>query len=494
VRAKFGLICSLVSCGGLRALAVLGAFGFALATPGNAAAQVDCSFSIHLDDAVSVGAIQYDLDYSGTGGDINGTGGSVDCTDLTSSIANFFDDDAGTVNAAYLSFAGFNGPTDLATCNMTAPSVPTGTDFVVTVSDATDPFTITLDSLPGASVTDISCTGGGSTTTTTLGGTTTTSTTSTTSTTFPGSPFCWVRISMTTNETLGSFQYELDYTGANGEFEGSGSGVTCENMVSGSISTMADNDMGTIGVAVISLSGFTGPTDITRCVWLPSGADPLAEDYAITIIDASDTGANPVIPSPLVEISDISCFAGTTTTTTSTSTTTTTLAPFCGDGVINLDDECDDGGGNSDTLPDTCRTDCTLPLCGDAVTDTGEGCDDGPGNSDVDADACRTDCTPAACGDSVVDSAEECDLGPGNNPEASNGCYDDCIEYMLCGDANADLRVTAPDAQQVLQAGVGLIEDCPLRRCDPSQDGVVTAGDAQRVLSGAVGLTSLDCE
>ncbi len=483
MRTKFGSICSLIG---------FGVAGLALATASDAAAQVDCSFSIHLDDAVAIGSIQYTLDYSGTGGDINGLGGDVECSDLTSSFVTFFDDDAGSVNAAYLSFTGFNGPTDMATCNMTAPIVPSAGDFSVVVSDAADPFTAPIDPLPVASVTDISCSGGAGSTTTTFGGTTTTSTTSTTSTTFPGSPFCWVRVSMTTNESLGSLQYDLDYSGASGEFEGSADSVTCENLVGGAISTMADDDVDTVGVAVISLSGFTGPTDVTRCVWLPSGADPVAGDYSITIVDASDTDAMPVIPQPTIEISDISCFAGPTTTTTST--TTTTLAPYCGDGMINLDDECDDGAGNSDALPDACRTDCTLPTCGDAVTDSGEGCDDGPGNSDSGADACRTDCTPATCGDSVVDTGEDCDLGAQNNPEASNGCYDDCSEFMLCGDANGDMNVTAPDAQQVLQAGVGLIADCPLERCDASQDGVVTAGDAHRVLAGAVGLLILDCE
>ena len=93
----------------------------------------------------------------------------------------------------------------------------------------------------------------------------------------------------------------------------------------------------------------------------------------------------------------------------------------------------------------------------------------------------------------MLDSGEECDLGPLNSPTAANGCYDDCAELFICGDANADMDVTASDAQQVLHAGVGLIADCVLERCDASQDGNVTAGDAQRVLSGALGLLSLDC-
>lgn len=436
MRKSFGSIYSVVC------------FGLVVGIAVDANAQLDCSFTIHLDDAVSVGSLQFDLDYSGTGGDLYGSGSSVECTDLTGSIATYVDDDAGSLNSAYVSFTGFHGPTGLARCNMSAPTIPSPTDFVVTVTDGSDPFATPLTPLPGASVTNISC-GGGSTTT---------STTSTTSTTFAGSPFCWVRVSMTTSESLGSLQYNLGYAGANGEFEGSANGVTCENLVPAAISTMADNDVANVGVALISLAGFTGPRDITRCVWLPYGADPVANDYTITVVDASDTLANPVVPMPTLEISDISCFAGPTTTTTST--TTTTLVPYCGDGMIDVDEGCDDAGGNSDTAPD----------------------------------ACRTDCTPAGCGDGVTDTDEECDLGLLNDPYGVNGCFDDCTELIICGDANADTNVTASDAQQVLQAGVGLIADCPLERCDASQDGNVTAGDAQRVLSGAVGLLTLNCQ
>ena len=52
---------------------------------------------------------------------------------------------------------------------------------------------------------------------------------------------------------------------------------------------------------------------------------------------------------------------------------------LCGDGVLDAGEACDDGGANSDTTPDACRTTCQLPSCGDAVTDAGEGCDDGDG-------------------------------------------------------------------------------------------------------------------
>ncbi|MCD6499407.1 MAG: hypothetical protein J7M25_14035 [Deltaproteobacteria bacterium] len=49
--------------------------------------------------------------------------------------------------------------------------------------------------------------------------------------------------------------------------------------------------------------------------------------------------------------------------------------PICGNGVVEGNEECDEGSNNSNTNPDACRADCTLPWCGDGVADSGEACD-----------------------------------------------------------------------------------------------------------------------
>ena len=51
--------------------------------------------------------------------------------------------------------------------------------------------------------------------------------------------------------------------------------------------------------------------------------------------------------------------------------------PFCGDGILDDGEVCDDGDLNSDQVKDVCRTNCTWFRCGDAVLDTDESCDDG---------------------------------------------------------------------------------------------------------------------
>src|SRR5262245_30920616 len=50
------------------------------------------------------------------------------------------------------------------------------------------------------------------------------------------------------------------------------------------------------------------------------------------------------------------------------------LVEYCGDGVVNGPELCDDGNTNNF---DACRNDCTLPFCGDGIVDAGESCDDG---------------------------------------------------------------------------------------------------------------------
>jgi len=85
-------------------------------------------------------------------------------------------------------------------------------------------------------------------------------------------------------------------------------------------------------------------------------------------------------------------------------------------------EECDAGRQNSDVLPDTCRTTCLSPWCGDGVTDVGEECDDG---NDVEDDRCSIDCKSPVCGDGLKEGDERCDDG---NTVNGDGCSSLCRE------------------------------------------------------------------
>jgi len=95
----------------------------------------------------------------------------------------------------------------------------------------------------------------------------------------------------------------------------------------------------------------------------------------------------------------------------------------CGDGLVTagLGEECDDGERNSDTAPDACRAaTCRRATCGDGVVDHDEECDDGNIDS---GDGCRGDCGKVEiCGDGIIDDGEQCDDGNANPRDGCGGC------------------------------------------------------------------------
>jgi cysteine-rich repeat protein len=94
-----------------------------------------------------------------------------------------------------------------------------------------------------------------------------------------------------------------------------------------------------------------------------------------------------------------------------------TRVPECGDGFVDVTEECDDG---NDTDDDECTNACTLPSCGDGILHDDEECDDG---NDTDDDGCTNACTLPSCGDGILQDGEECDDG---NTKNGDGCALDC--------------------------------------------------------------------
>jgi len=101
-------------------------------------------------------------------------------------------------------------------------------------------------------------------------------------------------------------------------------------------------------------------------------------------------------------------------------TCTGILPAVCGDGIVQLPEDCDDGVETA-----TCDDDCTFVRCGDLNTNeaAGEQCDDGcdkatPGdcqNPQDNFDGCTATCQNNVCGDGFVwVGQEECDVGSGS--------------------------------------------------------------------------------
>jgi cysteine-rich repeat protein len=73
--------------------------------------------------------------------------------------------------------------------------------------------------------------------------------------------------------------------------------------------------------------------------------------------------------------------------------------PECGNSIIELPEECDDGNPIDD---DACGNDCLVNVCGDGIVhpNNGEECDDG---NTINDDFCRNDCLLSFCGDGQLD-------------------------------------------------------------------------------------------
>ncbi|HUS68871.1 MAG TPA: OmpA family protein [Kofleriaceae bacterium] len=91
----------------------------------------------------------------------------------------------------------------------------------------------------------------------------------------------------------------------------------------------------------------------------------------------------------------------------------------CGDEIMAVEEECDDGNDSDD---DGCLTTCVEATCGDGFVN--EGAEDCDSEGEVTAD-CNGDCTGPTCGDGFFnDLAEECDISDPDHPDPF--CDDDC--------------------------------------------------------------------
>lgn len=126
-----------------------------------------------------------------------------------------------------------------------------------------------------------------------------------------------------------------------------------------------------------------------------SGEDP----------DDPSTGVSPTTETPTTDP------VPGTTGGTGSSGSSTVGEPFCGDGIVDPDEECDDGPQPSNT--GACTQMCKLAACGDGYVQEGvEQCDAGEANMDGYA-GCSLACTlNPRCGDGTLDpGVEQCDNG-----------------------------------------------------------------------------------
>lgn len=109
----------------------------------------------------------------------------------------------------------------------------------------------------------------------------------------------------------------------------------------------------------------------------------------------------------------------------------------CGDGYVNAaaGEECDQGSSNSDSLRNGCRTTCRVAFCGDGVVDSNEACDDG---NQLAGDGCSKSCSI----DEVMSGANQGGGGSASATEGSAG-----TAGALAANAGDDGSAGAPATQ-----------------------------------------------
>ncbi len=166
--------------------------------------------------------------------------------------------------------------------------------------------------------------------------------------------------------------------------------------------------------------------------------DNLADDASSTTSSSSSGSVATTGPSDTSSSTDPS--TGPLTDTGSS----TAVAGSCGDGVVDLTEECDDAAANADDA--ACTAACMRNVCGDGKLWAGhEDCDDGAANAD--GGACTSECSPARCGDGkVLDGVEVCDDGVNDGTYGS--CAADCSARAAhCGDGILDLDAEECDSE-----------------------------------------------
>lgn len=168
-----------------------------------------------------------------------------------------------------------------------------------------------------------------------------------------------------------------------------------------------------------------------------TGGDPTGEPVVPTGEQEFSTG----VASLTTSTSDTTADGGTTTTTND--------GPFCGDGVVDDGEGCDDGDANKPYA--ACTDACQPNVCGDGKVLTGvEACDQGADN--LDTGACRSDCQLNVCGDGYLNEGiEECDAGVMNGP--AYGQCDEACTINRCGDGTLDAGHEVCDAGEANGSG-----------------------------------------
>jgi hypothetical protein len=118
---------------------------------------------------------------------------------------------------------------------------------------------------------------------------------------FPGSYSITVAVLDATD--LAALQFEIDYSGIDGEFFGSGANVACSRLDQGSgfVAINDDDEARVLRYALAVLGSLNGSLDLLGCLY-ESWEAPVAADFVVTVTDASRPDFSPIVPPPTLTV------------------------------------------------------------------------------------------------------------------------------------------------------------------------------------------------
>ncbi len=230
-----------------------------------------------------------------------------------------------------------------------------------------------------------------------------------------------------------------------------------------------------VGGVLICLASLAGCSDdgMTSATGLNPTTLPPATDGTST--DASTTATptttptttdpattDPATTEPATGSSTGEPATGSSSTGEPATTSSSTGGSFCGDGIPDIGEDCDDGNQEDG---DACTNACTNATCGDGILGPGEACDDG---NQTDDDDCTNTCATASCGDTKLQAPEECDDG---NMVDTDACLATC-KNAVCGDTAVQAGVEECDDGNAVDTDACLAT-CKAAKCG---DKLVQAG------------------
>ncbi|MBI5505587.1 MAG: hypothetical protein HY899_12370 [Deltaproteobacteria bacterium] len=152
---------------------------------------------------------------------------------------------------------------------------------------------------------------------------------------------CVITLSLIDEVALSNLEFQLDYSDAGGQIEGSGRTAVCRHALGGALAAFNDEDANQrIRVGILRLKQFSGPAVLVGCRFSYDTSVPVAADFHVSVQVAARNGEDAnVNPLPKVQVTDIECPGQLPSPTTTTTTVTTSTAPVTSTTLV-VDGRC----------------------------------------------------------------------------------------------------------------------------------------------------------